>query len=161
MAKSKPKTRKIKGIVLAYNTSKTKDNKKRYGIQIWERDNDNTYWINGFGDLPPFIEEGVTIEATITDDEWHNIKAIEKAPETPTDSISPKHDQSQGIPEMEAPASLKPTKATEIKVDVDTAKLDCATTIAIAMKGQLIDKTDIKTFMDATKKLYDWVMEND
>ena len=154
MTKSKPKTRKIKGIVLAYNTSKTKDNKKRYGIQVWERDNDNTYWINGFGDLPPFIEEGTTIEATITDDEWHNIKAIEEAPEMPTDSISPKYDQSQGIPEMEAPASLKPTSTTEIK-------LECARTIAITMKGQLIDKTDIKTFMDATKKLYEWVMEND
>ena len=154
MTKSKPKTRKIKGIVLAYNTSKTKDNKKRYGIQIWERDNDNTYWINGFGDLPSFIEEGTTIEATITDDEWHNIKAIEKAPETPTDSVSPKYDQSQGIPEMEAPASLKPTSTTEIK-------LECARTIAITMKGELVDKADIKMFMDATKKLYEWVMEND
>ena len=107
MTKSKPKTRKIKGIVLAYNTSKTKDNKKRYGIQIWERDNDNTYWINGFGDLPPFIEEGVTIEATVTDDEWHNIKSIEEAPETPTGSISPEHDQSQGIPALEPPAQPK------------------------------------------------------
>ena len=154
MTKSKPKTRKIKGIVLAYNTSKTKDNKKRYGIQVWERDNDNTYWINGFGDLPPFIEEGVTIEATITDDEWHNIKAIEKAPETPIDSVSPKYDQSQGIPEMEAPASLKAISTTEIK-------LECARTIAITMKGELIDKADIKMFMDATKKLYEWVMEND
>jgi len=158
MTKSKPKTRKVKGIVLAYNTSKTKDNKKRYGIQIKEKGSE-TLWLNGFGDLPPFIEEGVTIEATVTDDEWHNIKTIEEAPETPTDSISPKYDQSQGIPALEPPASLKPTKATEIKVD--TAKLDCATTIAIAMKGQLIDKTDIKTFMDATKKLYEWVMEND
>ena len=154
MTKSKPKTRKIKGIVLAYNTSKTKDNKKRYGIQIWERDNDNTYWINGFGDLPPFIEEGVTIEATIADDEWHNIKAIEEAPETPTDSISPKYDQSQGIPALEPPASLKPTGTTEIK-------LECARTIAITMKGELVDKTDIKMFMDATKKLYEWVMENE
>ena len=153
MTKSKPKTRKIKGIVLAYNTSKTKDNKKRYGIQIKAKDRE-TLWLNGFGDLPPFIEEGTTIEATITDDEWHNIKAIEKAPETPTDSVSPEHDQSKGIPEMEAPASLKPASTAEIK-------LECARTIAITMKGELIDKTDIKMFMDATKKLYEWVMENE
>jgi len=153
MAKSKPKTRKIKGIVLAYNTSKTKDNKKRYGIQIKEKGSE-TLWLNGFGDLPPFIEEGVTIEATITDDEWRNIKAIEKAPETPTDSVSPEHDQSQGIPALEPPALLKPTNTIEIK-------LECARTIAITMKGELIDKTDIKMFMDATKKLYEWVMKND
>ena len=88
MTKSKPKTRKIKGIILAYNTSKTKDNKKRYGIQIKEKGSE-TLWLNGFGDLPPFIEEGVTIEATITDDEWHNIKAIEKPQKCPQTAFHP------------------------------------------------------------------------
>ena len=147
------KTKTVHGIVLAHNIGTTKEGKKRYGIQIKEKEGE-TLWINGFGELPAFIEEGTTIEATVTDDKWKNITSIEKAPETPTDSVSPKYDQSQGIPEMEAPASLKPTSTAEIK-------LECARTIAITMKGELIDKTDIKMFMDATKKLYEWVMEND
>jgi len=82
-AKTMTKTKIVHGIVLAHNIGTTKEGKKRYGIQIKEKEGE-TLWINGFGELPAFIEEGTTIEATVTDDKWKNITSIEKAPETHT-----------------------------------------------------------------------------
>jgi len=148
---TKSKTRTIYGIILAHNISTTKEGKKRYGIQIKEKKRE-TQWINGFGELPAFIEEGITIEATITDDKWKNITSIEKAPETHTDGVSPENEHFHSPPAMEPPASLKPSHTAE-------TKLECARVIAIAMKGELTDKTDMGLFMDATKQLYEWVIE--
>jgi len=145
------KTKTVHGIVLAHNIGTTKEGKKRYGIQIKEKEGE-TLWINGFGELPAFIEEGTTIEATVTDDKWKNITYIEKAPEMHTDSVSPENEQPHSPPATEPPALLKPASTAE-------TKLECARVIAITMKGELTDKTDMELFMDATKQLYEWVMK--
>jgi len=147
------KTKTVYGIVLAHYIGTTKDGKKRYGVQIKEKEGE-TLWINGFGELPAFIGEGTTIEATVTDDKWKNITSIEKAPKMHTDNVSPENEQPHSPSAMESPTSPKSITTSEIK-------LECANIIAIAMKGELTDKTDMELFMDATKQLYEWVIKND